>query len=408
MTKGSIQPGIVRGKVEVCPACGAHFVRAGEGGKKSGLSPLFCPNHPNIAPTRYRVMFGKICHHHHSFQSAHMDLVGLLYKLNAGEFDVRDYQVKAKPLSFDRLAGEWLEVKRGQVRPGAHRPLRNALARAVEAWGEANIKSITYAHVEDLFSGLSLADKTKANTLAALKQFWTWAVNRYDIPPMKAWPNLGQVEMRFRKTVPLEVQEQILSKVKEMVYHYNPRLWLAIKWLCVYPKIRPGEMRLIAEGDIDRHEGTVIIPAGNAKEGQAKIIPLLQEDIDLLNLFPPEHPSLPFFRHHTGRTPGKCFGIHLFYSTWKRACALLGINDVDLYGGTKHSSAMAYRKVATFEEVRRMTGHHTNKAAERYFRIEGDTLRELYNRRNDLLPTPDNALTMQIEDSQELKTEYIH
>jgi hypothetical protein len=51
---------------------------------------------------------------------------------------------------------------------------------------------------------------------------------------------------------------------------------------------------------------------------------------------------------------------------------------VDLYGGTRHSSAIALRKFRTPEEIKRATIHSTNKAYERYFRIESEDLRDIY------------------------------
>ena len=50
----------------------------------------------------------------------------------------------------------------------------------------------------------------------------------------------------------------------------------------------------------------------------------------------------------------------------------------DLYGGTRHSSAIALRKYRTPEEIKRATMHSTNKAFERYFYIEGEDLRDIY------------------------------
>jgi NADH-quinone oxidoreductase subunit N len=51
---------------------------------------------------------------------------------------------------------------------------------------------------------------------------------------------------------------------------------------------------------------------------------------------------------------------------------------VDLYGGTRHSSAIALKKYRTPEEIKRATMHSTNKAFERYFWIETGDLREIY------------------------------
>jgi hypothetical protein len=58
--------------------------------------------------------------------------------------------------------------------------------------------------------------------------------------------------------------------------------------------------------------------------------------------------------------------------------AVFGIEGIDLYGGTRHSSARALRKHRTPEEIRRATMHSTNKAFERYFSMESDDLRSIY------------------------------
>jgi len=81
---------------------------------------------------------------------------------------------------------------------------------------------------------------------------------------------------------------------------------------------------------------------------------------------------------------GKKFGPNRFYRDWKAACANLGLEGVDLYGGTKHSTAMGLRDVATYEEVRKMTGHTTNKAFDRYLQLEGEKVKSLYARRQSV------------------------
>lgn len=52
---------------------------------------------------------------------------------------------------------------------------------------------------------------------------------------------------------------------------------------------------------------------------------------------------------------------------------------MDLYGGTRHSSAIALREYRSPEEIKRATMHSTNKAFERYFRMDGDDLRAIYS-----------------------------
>jgi hypothetical protein len=94
-------------------------------------------------------------------------------------------------------------------------------------------------------------------------------------------------------------------------------------------------------------------------------------------------PEMPFFRHANG----KPFGRNHFYRYWKKACKNLGIEGVDLYGGTKHSSARALRRVHSPEEIQRAMMTKTNKAFERYFRIESEDARMVYqSNRGQVIP----------------------
>ena len=56
----------------------------------------------------------------------------------------------------------------------------------------------------------------------------------------------------------------------------------------------------------------------------------------------------------------------------------MGIEDVDLYGGTRHSTVRELRKYRTPEEIKLGSMHSTNKAFERYFQVEPNDLRNIY------------------------------
>jgi integrase len=327
-----------------------------------------------------------------------MELIGLNYKKIEGEFDARDYHIKAKPLAFDKLAEEWLAVKAKTVKPDSLKPLRLGMGRAIQAWGATNIKTIQYAHIEDFINGLDkFSAKTRKHTLDALKQFWQWVVDRLEVPPMKKWPKLGYVEMAFRQTVDIPTQEAILADIRA---HEPVRVWLAVKWLATYIAIRPSEMCGLAEGQVDRGRGVLIIP--HPKEKRAKIVPLIPEDLELVKGLPLAFDSaMPFFRHeHGGTRSGKGFGHDLLYRAWKRACARLGIKGVSLYPGTRHSTAMGLRAIATPEEIKSMTLHSTSAAFHRYFQTGGEALRELQSHRKTLTVAGNELVT----DSANTKT----
>ncbi len=112
-------------------------------------------------------------------------------------------------------------------------------------------------------------------------------------------------------------------------------------------------------------------------------MPILDEDVTLFKQIKPGFPRSYFFRHENGKggvKKGQKFGEKYFYKWWKRACENLGIEGVDLYGGTRHSSAVALRKNFSPEQIKQGTGtmHQTNKAFERYFRIGAEDIREIY------------------------------
>jgi hypothetical protein len=81
------------------------------------------------------------------------------------------------------------------------------------------------------------------------------------------------------------------------------------------------------------------------------------------------------------------FGGKYFYKWWMKACANLGIEGFDLYGGTRHSSVRALRKYRSPEEIKRAAMSETNKAFERYMgKDTDDDLRSVYRQSAKVVP----------------------
>ena len=363
---------------EMCPVCGGRFRHY----EPRGMS---CPLHPKCRPTSFKVIFGNVTKRFRSYDDALRFLTGVRYETDKGKFDERDYR-KDRPLGFANLAERWLEIKRVTVKPKSYNNLRNYMNRAISAWGNTSVKEIGYAEIEDFLLNqakegkTSVSGKTKANMRSALHDFWHW-LRRRRILDLSEVPDFPEISYRLgiRKLVSKDVQEKILAEIKRISWATNPRIWIGIKWLSTYVALRPNELRNIKEEHINLDDGCVLIP--NPKEGKAKTIPLLPQDVELVRSLPRGLPHLYFFRHLKGNgpaQPGGQFGDKYLYKWWKRACANLGIEGVDLYGGTRHSSATALRKYRTPEEIKRATMHSTNKAFERYFQTELDDIRQIY------------------------------
>ncbi len=184
---------------------------------------------------------------------------------------------------------------------------------------------------------------------------------------MPEFPDIKYV-LGWRNIISIDTQQEIIAEVKRISYSVNPKIWIGIKWLATYIAIRPNELRNLKERHININ-GCFIIP--HPKEKSPKIVAMLDEDIELYKSMPKGFPDMYFFRHNEkGRgavNPGTQFGKDYFYKWWKQACRNLGIEGVDLYGGTRHSTTTALSEFFTVEQLRESgTMHATNKAFERY------------------------------------------
>lgn len=378
LTRGLCMKGGIYSE-EKCPVCNNSFT-------DDGRRRLCCADHPDQTAKSYRVHFGKVKRRFKNYQEAHRFLTGLRYKTDEHTFDERDYSSE-RPLSFMTLASKWLDVKKQTLKPSSYRNLHNYMMKASDDWGNTNIKAIGYGEIEDfiLDQGQRLSSKTIANMKSCLHDFFQWLIKRDVIEKAPSFPEV-KVKLTYRNTIGKETQSDILDEIKRIAPH---KVWLGIKWLCTYISIRPGELVQIREQDIDAQNRYLYIH--HPKTGDTKPVPMLDEDILLFKNVKPCFPRSFFFRHETGKggvKKGQRYGEKFFYKWWKKACGNLGIQGVDLYGGTRHSSAIALREHFSPEQIKQGTMHQTNKAFERYFRIEANDIRLIYKRCSNKESTP--------------------
>jgi integrase len=366
-----------------CKVCGCSL-------KDDGKRALSCENHHGEVATRFKVIFKGVTKRFKNYESAQRFLTGLRYKSDEGTYDERDYK-KENPLGFENLAIKWLQIKEKEVKKSSYQKIENHIYRAIQEFKNRNIKEIGYSDIEDLLlkqkidgKEKDISGKTRSNIKSSLHSFWVWLKRRHVLNPVQV-PEFPEVkyELSWRKVIDKKTQDEIIEEVGRISSGINPKIWLGIKWLSRYISIRPGEMLAIKEGDFDLSLGVVIIP--HPKEKRPKTVPLLDEDIEILKAMPRGLPDLYFFRHSSGLQgvkAGERFGEKYLYKYWKKACENLGIDGVDLYGGTRHSSARALREFCSPEQIKRATMHTTNKAFERYFQIELDDVRQVYQKTN--------------------------
>jgi len=201
---------------------------------------------------------------------------------------------------------------------------------------------------------------------------------RQEISELPDFPEVS-FELGYRRTINKETQQAIIEEVGRICS--NQRVYLGIKWLATYISLRPGELIKLTEGNIDTGNGYLYIPASDSKT-EYKAIPLIAEDVEILKAIPLSFPAMAFFRHGAGMkgvADNAPFGSKYFYKWWVKACSNLGIEGVDLYGGTSHSSVRALRRFSSPEEIKGAAMSETNKAFERYMgKDTDDDLRSVY------------------------------
>ncbi len=365
---------------------------------------LQCPVHSDVVWSgSCQVRFGK--EHHKRFQTtveAERHLTFLRVQEDRGEFDQRQW-AKDNPLSFLSLRLKFVKVKKTKdIKPDQIYRINRALERAGGfksdhhgiPWDQLQIQQISDAEIDDFLSfdhrvirkkrlpngKVKLVDqgpmskKTIAGLRSVLNDFFKWVVRREKRRSGLQMPDIPEIsyKMKMRTIVSVEDQQAVLDELKHLTWDKNPRIWLGVKLLSLYPKVRPGEMREVQEGHINLSDGWIVFP--QPKEQAPKFIHLLPEHCDMIkdirDMVPPTMPDVYFFRHlktGRGKKAGGQFGDQYFNEWWKKAAGNLGIESVPVYPGTKHSTTTALGKIMSPEQIKNNVTGHSSDAFYRYF-----------------------------------------
>ena len=342
-----------------------------------GRGLLQCLDHPDMVWSGpCEVRFGR--EHSKRFKTVHeaeRHLNHIRVQTDRGEFNQREW-AKDQPLSFLNLREKFIEFKQTQVitaKQISH--IENVLTRAGEKWDFQQIKDIKESEIDDFFIKIQdLSSKTRSNYKAVLHDFWSWVVRRERRNVKVEMPIFPDIHYKlgWRTIVSMEDQARILDEIWNISGNDNPRIWLGVKLLSLFPRVRPGEMRNVKEGHINLTDGWIFYP--DPKEGdKGKFIHLSPDDCrmisDIRTMVPPALPDTFFFRHlksKKGIKSGKQFGPKYFKVWWDKACENVGIKGVDLYGGTKHSTVTALGQIMTPEQIQRGATGHASDAFKRY------------------------------------------
>ncbi|MGB3222497.1 MAG: hypothetical protein WBB23_06830 [Desulforhopalus sp.] len=341
-----------------------------------GRGFLQCPDHQELKwAGACMVRFGRAhCKRFKTVLEAERHLTYLRVQTDHGKFDQREW-AKNQPLSFLSLRLKFIDhKKKSGITPKQIRHIQRVLELAGKSWDTMQIKNIAEGEIDDFFSAdHGISSKTLANWKTVLHDFWTWIVRREKRKSQLEMPEFPEIhfKMEMKTLVSIDDQQAILEEVKRISWDLNPRIWLGIKLLSMYPRIRPSELLNVKEGHINLQENWIVFP--QPKEKEPKFIHLLPEHAALIKKIRSMAPAMPnvfFFRHLKSRSGvriGGKFGPKYFNIWWKKACKNLNISGVAVYAGTKHSTVTALGKLMTPEQIKNNVTGHTSKAFQRYF-----------------------------------------
>lgn len=373
---------------EKCPTCGAKLVHDERRGG------FFCPseNHEDPkqrhfyqAQTGFYIKFKKVRRESKDYRKLMRWLTAMRFETDQNRFDFRKH-IPSNPLAFRKLAKLYIEERKADpLSKAMKRQIENYLGRAIDAWGDTLVTDIKRRDIKHFLrdlthfkTGKPLSGKTKKNCSDILFRFFSdWCVEeeylqKYEVP---SFPTI-KYELGWRKYTDLDTQDEILEALYKMTEH-NPKIWFGVELLRTYPTMRPGDLHRVREKDIDLTYGVIDMPKPTKGYGSKKVVRLVEEHIDMFRQFKDEYPAMPdmpFFRHCANGTNYKRdqqMGENCFRRWWNRACKEVGVEGVQLYGGTKHTTTTATAKMLNREAAKAATGHKSDRAFDRYCQTEG-------------------------------------
>jgi len=354
----------------------------------------FCEIHPNEEATSlFRVVFGrKIRRRFKVYKEAYQYLTGLRYEKAYNKLDPEDH-IFSNPKGFANMARNYVKYKEAQGLTEMNN-IRRYMKNASAFFGDKNVKGIKKADIVEFLDSLTktikdaggepiqvpMSDKSKELHKDQLFNFYHDFLydhlEKLGIHELPRFPKVD-VDMGYRTLIDIDDRELVMERLKKDTMD-NPKIWLGVDLLCSYGRIRPIDLRRLTEEDIDLKYGFITFwrPSKRKKKSIKKPVGIKLLDFHIkefkrLKALDPGFGKTLFFRHPKDASyyPGRPFGRDTFYNAWIKAARSVGFYDVDLYGGTRHSSTTAIGKVMGKKKARDFSGHDTNKAFDRYCQI---------------------------------------
>jgi len=236
--------------------------------------------------------------------------------------------------------------------------------------GRKQIAEISRSDISDSLSNLPshLSNATVNRYKAAISVVFTYAYRYYNLldNPVKSIPSRPENNARIRY---LSKDERVLlfKATKESKWS---KLYL-ITLIAITTGARKGELLGLKWNDIDFNRNTAYV--STTKNGEPKVLPLVNEVITELNRFKQEESALVF---NSQIKPSKPYN---FYKLWKKALKQAEINDFRFHDLRHTTASYLAQNGASLLEIADVLGHKQIQMTKRYAHLCIDHKQKLIN-----------------------------
>lgn len=262
-----------------------------------------------------------------------------------------------KVLTLARLVDRYLEerINTGQIQGRTPETYRATLDRMITQLGDdTDPFSVTYDDLIDVLADWPLSRTSKANRISAMRTFWAWVADRYNVPsPAQKLRGRKGNRPALRRLSDDEVGRMLRAPVSE-----RDRL---VVWLFAMTGIRRAEIIRIRWRDVDLAQRVLIARGKGDKERALPIPPPLAQLLGELKARLGEHDQAEpdhyvccrRYEYQAGRTgkrraridPAEPMGYSNPTKILSRVAQLAHVNDHEHVGPHKlrHAYAATFR-----------------------------------------------------------------
>jgi integrase len=329
---------------------------------------------------RIRISYDKQGKPLDSYERAYSLLAHINYEIENHLFDPSRYDNKQrKEYLFEVLVKKWLKIKEDEGIVSTHLYCGYDRLYFKYFYGQ-DVRDLRTFHINDFYQSLpdNLSKKSKKNIMAALHAFFKWLLSLEYIDRMPQFPKI-KVDMPNWRWLDIDTQVEVLKAIPEE--DRNIFLFMALH------ACRPSEARALKVKDLDFSTNRIIIRrtfTGKSKNvlrettktGRLREIPISSEMIVVLKRLCNKRfgDEFVFLNPRTKRPYTKT----VLHKIWKRACKEVGLEDITLYEGLRHSFAsQRVSRGIDIYLISKVLGHTDIRTTQRYAHVNLESLRKV-------------------------------